>query len=368
MSGTENYLDSWMKAQQDAFTSMGDMARKFQQGFSGFGSTGGAMPGFGGAMPAFGGAMSGFGGFPDAYTAWEKSVNDAFRGGDAGDANFVRETLLRSLSSSNAYLKLYELWLPLFKAIQQKGVSTDSFKDLIDPAKYKEMLDRVFGFNPDAAAELADQVKKLLESWTHSSQGFMQPWMEASARGYRDLPQIMEGHPAAFMKIYHTMFSAFDSTVGRVFHIPAVGKDREKVELLLRSLDVLSAYLAKNTEFEHTMYITGLAACEKMIAAVAEKVSAGEEFKDFGEFFNLWITVNEKAYSSLFQTEDYAKMQGELLEASLDVRKHSFKLMELHLYDLPIALRSEMDDLYKTVYELKKKVKGLEKQLGEVRA
>jgi hypothetical protein len=85
-----------------------------------------------------------------------------------------------------------------------------------------------------------------------------------------------------------------------------------------------------------------------MIAAVADKVSQGEEFKDFSEFFNLWITVNEKAYSALFKTRDYAKMQGEVLEASLNVRKHFFKLAELHLYDLPIALRSEMDDLYKT--------------------
>jgi len=114
------------------------------------------------------------------------------------------------------------------------------------------------------------------------------------------------------------------------------------------------------------MYVTGLAASEKMIAAIADKVKDGGEFKDFGEFFNLWITVNEKAYAELFQTEDYAKMQGELLEAALNVRTHSFKLTELYLYDLPIALRSEMDDLYKTVYELKKKVRKMEKQLGEV--
>jgi polyhydroxyalkanoate synthesis regulator phasin len=40
--------------------------------------------------------------------------------------------------------------------------------------------------------------------------------------------------------------------------------------------------------------------------------------------------------------------------------------MEMHLTDLPIALRSEMDDLYKTVHDLKKTVKKLEKQLSEV--
>jgi len=389
MSGTQDYFNAWLKAQQEAFGSVGEMTRKFQQNLSGFGSTGGAMPGFGGAMPGFGGAMPGFGGtmpgfggampgfggampgfggFQDAYAAWEKSVSDALRGSGAADANFIRETLLKSFSGSNAYMKLYELWLPLFKAIQQKGASPDSFKDLIDPAKFKEMIDRVFGFNPDAAAQLAEQVKTLLESCAHSSQGFMKPWVEASEKGFRTVPQMMEGHPESFMKVFHTMFGAFDSTVGRVFHAPAVGKDREKVELLLRSLDVLSVYLAKNTEFEHTMYVTGLAAFEQLIAAVADKVNKGEEFKDFGEFFNLYITVNEKAYSVLFQTEGYAKMQGALLEAALNVRTHTFKLTELYLYDLPIALRSEMDDLYKTVHELKKKVKGLEKRLVEVRA
>jgi len=368
MSGAQDYFNAWLKAQQDAFGSVGEMTRKFQQNLSGFGSAGGAMPGFGSTMPGFGGAMPGFGGFRDAYAAWEKSVSDALRGSGASDANFIRETLLKSLSSSNTSMKLYELWLPLFKAIQQKGVSPDSFRDLIDPARFKEMIDRVFGFDPDAAAQLAEQVKTLLESCAHSSQGFMKPWMEASEKGFRTLPQMLEGHPESYLKVFHTMFSAFDSTVGRVFHVPAVGKDREKVELLLRSLDVLSVYLAKNTEFEHTMYSTGLAAFEQMIAAVADKVNTGEEFKDFGEFFNLYITVNEEAYSVLFRTDAYAKMQGELLEASLDVRKHLFKLTELYLYDLPIALRSEMDDLYKTVYELKKKVKELEKQLVEVRA
>jgi polyhydroxyalkanoate synthesis regulator phasin len=42
--------------------------------------------------------------------------------------------------------------------------------------------------------------------------------------------------------------------------------------------------------------------------------------------------------------------------------------MELYLYDFPIVVRSEMDDLYKTVYDLKRKVRNLEKQVEEVRA
>jgi class III poly(R)-hydroxyalkanoic acid synthase PhaE subunit len=184
----------------------------------------------------------------------------------------------------------------------------------------------------------------------------------------KTLPQFMEGRPESLMNVFHNMFSAFDKTVGRIFHVPAVGKDREKTELILRSIDDLSVYMAKNTEYQHTMYVTGMAAMEKVIGAVAEKIKKGEEIKSFEEFFDLWVTVNEKTYYALFQTPDFSRLQGEVLDSSLSVRKHLFKLMELYLYDFPIALRSEMDDLYKTIYDLRKQVKGLEKRLKDVSA
>jgi hypothetical protein len=116
------------------------------------------------------------------------------------------------------------------------------------------------------------------------------------------------------------------------------------------------------------MYVTGLAALEKVITTITEKCNKGQEVKEFDEFFDIWLDVNEKTYYELFQSAEFSKMQGEMLGTSLNMREHGFKLMELYLYDYPIALRSEMDDLYKTIYELKKKVKSLEKQFREVNA
>lgn len=352
MDNTKNYFDIWLKSQERVFGNLTEMTQKFQQGMPGLGSTAEAMPGFGG--------------FQDVYGSWAKSVMNALQGTGTSDINLLTETISKTLTGSNAYMKLYEIWLPFFRAIQEKGASPNSYKDLTDPAKYKEMMDRIFGFDPTAATTIVEQTTKLLETLAGSSQGFMKPWLDASGKGCKDFPNMMEGHPESFMKIFHSLFSAFDSTAGRAFHIPAVGKDREKIELLLRSLDDVSVYLAKKTEYEHMMYITGLGAFETVIATVAEKINKGEEFTRFDEFFDLWIDVSEKAYYSLFQTEDFSKKQGELLGVSVNVRQHFFKLMELYLYDFPIALRSEMDDLYKTVYDLKKKVKSLEKQLGEV--
>lgn len=349
---TRKYFDSWLKSQGRILESLTEMTRKYQESFWGFG--------------AQEGGMAAFGGIPNVYSSWVSAVLNALRKTDAKDTNLMEDILSKTMGGSNAYVNLYEIWFPLFKAIQEKTLSPDTYTDLTDPKKYKEILDRIFGFDPDCITQVAIQASKFLEVFTGSAQQFMKPWVGASEESLKTFPHMMEGRPEAYMQTYHTIFNAFDSTIGRIFHIPPVGKDREKVELLLRSFDDLSVYLAKATEFQHTMYVAGLAALEKVITSITNKVNKGEDIKEFDEFFDLWIDVNEKTYFDLFQSEGFSKMQGELLEAALKVREHSFKLMELHLYDYPVAVRSEMDDLYKTIYELKKKVKSLEKQFGEV--
>lgn len=354
MESTKDFLDLWLKSQERVFSSFTDMTQRFQKAVQGV---------------ADGGMQTlGFRGLQDLYTSWTQSVMNALESSSGKDSPLMKEFLAKTATGSGAYVKLYEMWLPLFKAIQERSASPDSLKDLLDPARYKETLDRFFGFDPTAASRITEQVGQLLETLSGSSQSFIKPWRDATEKSVKTFPSVMEGHPEALMKIFHTVFSAFDSTIGRAFHVPAVGKDREKIELLLRSLDDISVCLAAQIEYEHMMYVTGMTAYEKVIATAADKTRKGEEFKTFDEFFDLWIDVNEKAFYALFQTEEFSKKQGELLEASLNVRKHFFKLMELYLYDFPIALRSEMDDLYKTIYDLKKKVKTLEKQIEEVRA
>lgn len=354
MESAKDFFYNWHKSQEKTVETLMETMRKLQQDFWGHGVSGAGM--------------RDTVGFQNIYTFWTTAILNAL--GDMGTEkmNVINDTLFRTLSSSNAYLKLYEIWLPLFKAIQEKSLNPDSYKELTDPAKYKEVLDKIFGFHPDAISGFSTQAAKFLETFAGSAQEFMKPWAEATEKSFKTFPQSMEGYPDSVMNIFHNTFNAFDSTIGRIFHVQPVGKDREKIELLLRSFDDLSVYLARSIEYQHMMYVTGLTTIEKVIATIAEKIKAGEEIKKFDDFLDLWIGVNEKTYYALFKTEDFSKLQGELLEAALNVRKHFFKLMELHLYDLPIALRSEMDDLYKTIYELKKKVKSLEKQFSEVKA
>ncbi len=350
MENIQSNFEVWLKTQEKLFDGFIDNTKRIQQLF------------LSQQYPAVSGDV---GGFNNLYSSWSSAVLKSLAESGIGN-QAIKDNLTRMLGGSNAYSKLYEVWLPVVKASQERSLNPDAYKDYIDPSKYKELIDKVFGFDSDATKLMLNQAVQFLELISGSGQQFTAPWLEATKASLASVPEFLQGHPEAFIKIFHSTFNAFDNTVGRIFHVPAVGKDREKSELILRCLDDLSVYAAKNTEYQHTIYITGVGAMDKVVEKLAEKITSGEEIKQFDEFFDIWIDTSEQAYYKLFQTEEFAKLQGELLDASLNVKTHFFKVMEIYLSDLPIALRSEMDDLYKTVYDLKKTVKKLEKQLKEV--
>ncbi len=350
MDTAQSYFDNWTKTQEKLLGGFIESTKRTQQLF------------LNQQNPFF---PADVGGFNNLFSSWTSSVLKSLS--EAGDGNAaIKENLARMLGGSNIYAKLYEVWLPILNAAQERSLNPAAYKDYLDPSKYKELMDKVFGFDPEANKLVINQAVQFLELLSGSGQQFSAPWLEATKASLQAYPEFLQGHPESFMKIYHSLFNAFDNTVGRAFHVPPVGKDREKFELILRCFDDLSVYAAKNTEYQHTIYVTGLTAIDKVVERLAEKIRSGEEIKQFDEFFDLWIDTSEQSYFKLFQTEEFAKLQAELLDVSLNVRTHFFKIMEMHLSDFPVALRSEMDDMYKTVYDLKKKVRMLEKQLNEV--
>ncbi len=251
MEKAYDFFDSWFKSQKKFIDNWMEASKKMQQSLYGFG----------------------------APSAGVKETMGA-----------MTETATKFFSSSNVFVKLSEIYLPLLKAIQEKAGDVDSYADLFDPAKYKEVMDSIFGLSsPEAMKGLYDQAVKLLQTYSISSMGFAGPWTEALQKNMKLMPQAVEGHPESFMHIFHNMFSAFDNTFGKIFHVPAVGKDREKITLLLRSFDDLTVNMAKNIEYQHTIYITGITAMEKVIETLVDRIKSGEEMKSFDEFFALWI-------------------------------------------------------------------------------
>ena len=73
---------------------------------------------------------------------------------------------------------------------------------------------------------------------------------------------------------------------------------------------------------------------------------------------------HDTVFGELFSSEEYSKFQADFTTVTMTVKKSVEKQMEKMMANVPVVTRSEMDDLYKTVYEMNKHIKSLEKKIA----
>ncbi len=342
-------FDAWVKSQQDYFDTWTDVTEKFQDALKGMDFAAGAASD---AADLFG-----------LYGQWRATFGKYFDGVlKSNPLSATQDTMSKLFGTADTYVWLYEFWAPMVKVLQERALSGEAYKDLFDPAKYMELLNKIFGFSSaETLNEFISQASNLVETWGAKGEFLLKPWSEAMAKNMGALTAMSGGDAEASMQILHNVYDAFDRTFGKAFKIPAVGKDREQIELVLKTVDKYAVFLASNAEYQHSIVATGQKAMERVLSTYAEKLKGNGEVASFEDFFELWTSVQEKEYLALFRTEAFARLQGSVLDAALDVRAHFHKLMELFLSDYPVALRSEMDDIYKTIYTIKKSLRELKK-------
>ena len=340
-------FDAWMKSQKDYFDTLTDVTEKFQTAMKSMDFTAKAAP--------EGADLAGL------YRQWQETFGKYYEGLlKATPFAAGHGTVAKLFGCADTYVKLYEFWEPIAKAVQERAMSGKDLRELFDPEQYQEVLGKIFGFGSAAAAEeFAGQASRIVETLVSKSELFAGPWTEAVKKNMEAMAGMASGDADAGDNVFHNIYAAFEETFGKAFKMPAVGKDREKAELLLETMDKYSVFLARNAQYQQRILATGREAMEEVLSAYAEKIGSGEEVGGFDDFFQMWTSLQEKEYLALFNTDEFSQLQATVLESALDARSWFNKLMELFLSDYPLALRSEMDALYKTVYELKKSVRRI---------
>ena len=333
-----DYFDSWMKTQQQALTALQDQAAQMQSLFKNATTI-----------------------TDNPFTNWTKSAFQAFSVGD--DANLAKDTFGKTLYSNDAMQKLYEMWQPILSAMRDKSMDPAGFRDLTDPDKIKQLISKMFNFDLDAMSQLQKQSAQYSSFFEH----FGNPWIDAAKSQSSNFTQS-DLQPETLMRQAQAMVSMFNNATGKLFSVPAVGKDREKMELFSECAKAMSAFATNNIDYQQLMQSTGQEAMQDVVKTIADKIKSGEKIEKFDEFFALWIDANEKAFNKMFQTKAFSQKRNAMTEAGFSARKFYNQIIENQLVDLPIARRSEMDEVYKIIYELRKQVKSLEAQLLELKS
>jgi hypothetical protein len=114
---------------------------------------------------------------------------------------------------------------------------------------------------------------------------------------------------------------------------------------------------------QYMIYTQGNKVMDALVENISAKMQNGEEMKDMMALYQEWLNISDKVFVSLFESDEYSKLMAEVSAMQLKLRKDVEGQMEKMMVGIPVATRSEMDEMYKTIYDLKKQVRQLEKML-----
>jgi len=294
------------------------------------------------------------------FSNWSGTMNNTYsemlKNFNAGSG---KDAFSGLFNNAEMYMKSFEFWMPMFKSIQDKSFTPETFKQLFNAPLFKDMMDKMFNLQPDFMKNMNEEAKANMFKMMDSNKGMfdnMKNMMTSNMpNGNEMFTQIFDN--------YNKVYNSMNSGAAPLMKLMPQGEAKQNIESMNELVNEFNVFNMKNNQMQYMMYATGLKAIEQVADSISAKVRNGEEVNNFMSIYSEWLAINDKNFVTLFETDEYSKMQADLSSFGMKLKRNINLKMEKAMENLPLINRTEMDELYKTVYELRKRINVLEKQI-----
>lgn len=308
--------------------------------------------------------------FQGPYASWTKMM-EAYNPFDASKmmGAGTREVFEKILNSNKLYLGVYEQWKKFSDEFLKPG--TEEYKK--NMTQLVDQFNNIFVNNlipllPKEIQGLMMNSQSYFNTYLRTVENFIGPWSFA----YQNIADIfMETFYKDPMKLADSLKEwkdAYNQTFGVLVKSPVVGSSREMLEQNNKAVDAMIEMLISVSEFMTKALSVGYKYSQEAFEQYFDSVDNGEEPKTFNEFYKMWSKHVENAIETYFYTDEFSKLIAKTADSAMIFKIEYDKVIEKALADFPIVTKSEVDNVYKNVYSLRREVRELKKELEELRA
>jgi hypothetical protein len=164
-----------------------------------------------------------------------------------------------------------------------------------------------------------------------------------------------------WLKVYNT-------TTGRLIEMPAVGPAREKSEKMMKGfstfVNLYAAGMDTSSNFQ-SVFMEAMRKVQEKTATDMEGEISPEKYKDF---YKIWIETYSETFKEFLKTGHFASDMGKLNSHLMDFQKYNREMLEEnYLKPMNLPTKTEIGEINKELYFLKKTVKELSSQIKELK-
>ncbi len=310
------------------------------------------------------------------YEQWSKSLSElAAKREEEGVGRLVYD---RIASSTKVYMDLLNFWAKSMGTMKSvptgKTLTVEEISALRNDwmKHYREFMNTLWGSTPAGDEE---SLGKTLEGTALSASDVTWSLLEPILKNVAQMPDIVQkiarGDSSAVLDLGGIFAKNYEDTVGPAMMAPSFGYFKQLNEKVGQAIHAYARFNTAKNAFSTILYKTGLKAAEKVYQRSSEFVGKEATPESFKAFYRLWWTVNEETYHELLRSEEFTSMAKEMVTRGLLFRKWVDELTDHLLRFTNIPGKKDMDEIYKTIWELRREIKSqkrvirdLEKKVG----
>ncbi|HTO16024.1 MAG TPA: poly(R)-hydroxyalkanoic acid synthase subunit PhaE [Edaphocola sp.] len=275
-----------------------------------------------------------------------------------------KDVFSNMMNATSGFAKFSEMWMPFMKSIQNKTFNMDDFKKGFNMDLYKDFMNNFFGFNTDENSKYYQQFTEMFQNYAK----------DAASQGKNAYQQANDAfknmNPLSGMNMfdqasnaYKTMQDTFSNAISPIAKMATPNKYTKSFEEWTNIVDKTAIYNIKNSEMQYLVYQQGQKVMDALVENISGKIEAGADLNNITALYQEWLNIGDKVYVELFESDEYSQIMAEVSAMQLKLRKDYELQMEKMMNGIPVATKSDLDELYKTIYDLKKEVRQLEKMM-----
>lgn len=290
---------------------------------------------------------------------WLKESTEAIGKGTSEAGRELLDKLLSGQSTvSNAtdfFLKAWKVVAPSLEAGKDWRADLQNFSQ-----QWSEQMASTLERGSGLMADLTDLTRSLAKDWPPA----ILPWLafigKSSAAGH--LGEATLGGSANLTRLLAMESELFPFLSG-LAEVPRAGLTRERNAKLMRLMDAVVDVRRTNLKFQTAMAQGMTKAVEATIERLAQLKAKGEKITSVRDLMKLWFTSADGTLMHVFNSPEFLAIQDEMTTANNEYRIRQRAVLEDIFQALDIPTRTEIDDAYKIIHDLKWEVRALKKAL-----
>lgn len=275
----------------------------------------------------------------NATKLWESMATDEKSGINVSGSSFGKDEKVEKM--------IFKSWEPALK----------TWQDFASKVNKKEMLENIVEGNKTGT----ENFHKFLKSGLDGFSFFQKKWME-SAKNIDEIFKQHQGEKNSGPEIFNMFNDIYQKEFSKFFTVPSLGLSREYQQKIQHAIDKSNIFHVTLLEFLSFLYIPfekSFIVVQDTLASLADKGSLPEDSK---EYYQMWLKQLESHYMLLFKSSEYTNALNKVIEAMSEFVTARQQIVQDTIRQFGIPVEQDMDELYKDIYLLKKRIRSLEKE------